>query len=328
MLAYFLRRLSQSGLVLVAMSLIVFLGVYAIGNPIDLLVNPQADEVERARATAALGLDKPLYVQYLTFLGGAVTGDLGRSFVFGTPALELILSKMPATLELALFAMVLAVFAGIPLGLIAGLKPDSIIGRGIMAFSIVGFSLPTFWVGLILIMFFAVQLGWLPSNGRGDTTLLFGVPVSFLTVDGLSHLLLPGVNLALFKLSLLIRLTRAQVREAVLQDYVKFARAKGLSPSRVIGVHVLKNIMIPIVTVIGLEFGSVIAFAIVTESIFAWPGTGKLLIDSINQLDRPVIVAYLMVIVTLFIAINFIVDMVYSLLDPRVRLGQAAAAGH
>lgn len=310
------------------MSLIVFLGVYAIGNPIDLLVNPQADEIERARATAALGLDKPLYVQYLTFLGGAVTGDLGRSFVFGIPALELILSKMPATLELALFAMLLAVFAGIPLGLVAGLKPDSIIGRGIMAFSIVGFSLPTFWVGLILIMFFAVQLGWLPSNGRGDTTLLFGVPVSFLSVDGLSHLLLPGVNLALFKLSLLIRLTRAQVREAVLQDYVKFARAKGLSPSRVIGVHILKNIMIPIVTVIGLEFGSVIAFAIVTESIFAWPGTGKLLIDSINQLDRPVIVAYLMVIVTLFIAINFIVDMVYSLLDPRVRLGQAAAAGH
>jgi len=327
-LAYFLRRLSQSALVLLAMSLIVFLGVYAIGNPIDLLVNPQADEVERVRATVALGLDKPLYVQYWTFLKGAVTGDLGRSFVFGVPALDLILSKMPATLELALFAMVLAVFIGIPLGLVAGLKPDSMVGRGIMAFSIVGFSLPTFWVGLILIMFFAVQLGWLPSNGRGDTVLLFGVPVSFLTVDGLSHLFLPAVNLALFKLSLLIRLTRAQVREAVLQDYVKFARAKGLSPSRVIGVHILKNIMIPIVTVIGLEFGSVIAFAIVTESIFAWPGTGKLLIDSINQLDRPVIVAYLMVIVTLFIAINFVVDMVYSLLDPRVRLGQAAGAGH
>ena len=310
------------------MSLIVFLGVYAIGNPIDLLVNPQADEIERARATAALGLDKPLYVQYLTFLGSAVTGDLGRSFVFGIPALELILSKMPATLELAFFAMVLAVFAGIPLGLVAGLKPDSVVGRSIMAFSIVGFSLPTFWVGLVLIMLFAVQLGWLPSNGRGDTALLFGVPLSFLTADGLSHLLLPALNLALFKLSLLIRLTRAQVREAVLQDYVKFARAKGLSPARVIGVHILKNIMIPIVTVIGLEFGSVIAFAIVTESIFAWPGTGKLLIDSINQLDRPVIVAYLMVIVTLFIAINFVVDMVYSLLDPRVRLGQAAGAGH
>jgi peptide/nickel transport system permease protein len=309
------------------MSGIVFLGVFAIGNPIELLINPQADEVERLRATAALGLDQPLIIQYWVFLKGAVTGDLGKSFVFGVPALELILSKMPATIELALFAMLLAVGLGIPLGLVAGLKPDSLVGRSIMALSIVGFSLPTFWVGLVLIMFFAVQLGWLPSNGRGDTALLFGVPVSFLTIDGLSHLFLPALNLALFKLSLLIRLTRAQVREAVLQDYVKFARAKGLSPSRVIGVHVLKNIMIPIVTVIGLEFGSVIAFAIVTESIFAWPGTGKLLIDSINQLDRPVIVAYLMVIVTLFILINFIVDLVYSWLDPRVRLGQSSG-GH
>jgi peptide/nickel transport system permease protein len=327
MLAYFLRRLVQALLVLLAMSAIVFLGVYAIGNPIELLINPQADEVERIRATVALGLDKPLHEQYWLFLKGAVNGDLGKSFVFGTPALELILSKMPATIELALFAMLIAIVLGIPLGLIAGLKPDSLVGRSIMAFSIVGFSLPTFWVGLVLIMFFAVQLGWLPSNGRGDTALLFGVPVSFLTVDGLSHLLLPAFNLALFKLSLLIRLTRAQVREAVLQDYVKFARAKGLGPGRVIGVHVLKNIMIPIVTVIGLEFGSVIAFAIVTESIFAWPGTGKLLIDSINQLDRPVIVAYLMVIVTLFVVINFAVDLLYSWLDPRVRLG-GATAGH
>ncbi len=328
MFNYFLRRFGQSLLVLIAMSCIVFLGVFAIGNPIDLLVNPQADEIERVRATAALGLDRPLYEQYWTFLKGAASGDLGRSFVFGVPALELILSKMPATIELALFAMVIAVAIGIPLGLVAGLRPDSLIGRSIMAFSIVGFSLPTFWVGLVLIMFFAVQLGWLPSNGRGETTLLFGVPVSFLSWDGLSHLLLPALNLALFKLSLLIRLTRAQVREAVLQDYVKFARAKGLSQGRVIGVHILKNIMIPIVTVIGLEFGSVIAFAIVTESIFAWPGTGKLLIDSINQLDRPVIVAYLMVIVALFIAINFIVDLVYSLLDPRVRLGQSSGGGH
>ncbi|MFM7294478.1 MAG: ABC transporter permease [Burkholderiales bacterium] len=327
MFNYFLRRFGQSLLVLIAMSCLVFLGVFAIGNPIDLLVNPQADEIERIRATAALGLDRPLYEQYLTFLKGAASGDLGRSFVFGVPALELILSKMPATIELAFFAMVIAVAIGIPLGLVAGLRPDSLMGRGIMAFSIVGFSLPTFWVGLVLIMFFAVQLGWLPSNGRGETTLLFGMPVSFLSWDGLSHLLLPALNLALFKLSLLIRLTRAQVREAVLQDYVKFARAKGLSHGRVIGVHILKNIMIPIVTVIGLEFGSVIAFAIVTESIFAWPGTGKLLIDSINQLDRPVIVAYLMVIVTLFIAINFMVDLVYSLLDPRVRLGQSSGGG-
>ena len=328
MLAYTLRRLTQSGFVLLVMAMLVFLGVYAIGNPIELLVNPQADEVERMRATVALGLDKPLHVQFGAFLKGALSGDLGRSFVFGVPALELILTKMPATIELAVVATLMAVLLGIPLGLVAGLKPDSFIGRSIMAGSIIGFSLPTFWVGLVLIMFFSVYLGWLPSNGRGETVSLLGVQVSFLTWDGLQHLFMPALNLALFKLSLLIRLTRAQTREALLQDYVKFARAKGLSASRVIGVHVLKNIMIPIVTVIGLEFGSVIAFAIVTESIFAWPGTGKLLIDSINQLDRPVIVAYLMVIVLLFIIINFVVDIVYSYLDPRVRVGQSTGAGH
>lgn len=328
MFAYTLRRLTQSGFVLLVMAILVFLGVYAIGNPIELLVNPQADEAERMRATVALGLDKPLVEQFGAFLRGALSGDLGRSFVFGVPALELILSKMPATIELAVVATMMAVLLGIPLGLVAGLKPDSFIGRSIMAGSIVGFSLPTFWVGLVLIMFFSIYLGWLPSNGRGETVSLLGVQVSFLTWDGLKHLFMPALNLALFKLSLLIRLTRAQTREALLQDYVKFARAKGLSQSRVIGVHVLKNIMIPIVTVIGLEFGSVIAFAIVTESIFAWPGTGKLLIDSINQLDRPVIVAYLMVIVLLFIVINFVVDIVYSFLDPRVRLGQSSGAGH
>jgi len=191
-----------------------------------------------------------------------------------------------------------------------------------MAGSILGFSLPTFWVGLMLIMVFSVILGWLPSNGRGSTVEILGVPVSFLSLEGWQHLIMPATNLALFKLALLIRLTRAGAREALLQDYVKFARAKGLSNRRVIGVHVLRNILIPIVTVIGLEFGSVIAFAIVTESVFAWPGMGKLLIDSINVLDRPVIVAYLLVIVFLFIVINLVVDVLYSALDPRVRLSE------
>jgi peptide/nickel transport system permease protein len=326
MLAFTIRRLGQSVFVLAVMSLLVFAGVYAIGNPLELLVNPQADEVERVRASVALGLDKPIVEQYTTFLANAFTGDLGRSFVYNVPAIQLILDKLPATLELAAVAMVIAIALGIPLGLVAGLKPHSWLGRSIMAGSIIGFSLPTFWVGLVLIMVFSVQLGWLPPNGRGETVLFLGIPVSFLTLDGLAHLAMPALNLALFKLSLLVRLTRAGTREALLQDYVKFARAKGLGPGRVIGVHVLKNILIPIVTVIGLELGSVIAFAIVTESVFAWPGSGKLLIDSINQLDRPVIVAYLMVIVTLFIAINFVVDVLYSLLDPRVRLGSAAAA--
>ena len=326
MLAFTFRRLGQSLLVLVAMSFLVFVGVYAIGNPVELLVNPQADEVERLRATVALGLDKPFLEQYATFLSGALHGDLGRSFVYNVPAIQLILDKLPATLELAGAAMLVAMALGIPLGLVAGLKPTSWIGRTIMAGSILGFSLPTFWVGLVLIMLFSVHLGWLPPNGRGQTVVLLGVPVSFLTLDGLRHLAMPAANLAIFKLSLLVRLTRAGTREALLQDYVKFARAKGLPPRRVIGVHVLKNIMIPIVTVIGLELGSVIAFAVVTESIFAWPGSGKLLIDSINQLDRPVIVAYLLVTVTIFIAINFVVDVLYSALDPRVSLGAAASA--
>jgi peptide/nickel transport system permease protein len=227
---------------------------------------------------------------------------------------------MPATIELALAAMVMAVVLGIPLGLWAGLKPDTVAGKLIMAGSILGFSLPTFWVGLMLIMVFSVLLGWLPPTGRGDTVMVLGLPVSFLTVDGLLHLFMPALNLALFKLSLLIRLTRAGTREALAQDYVRFARAKGLSMRRVVGVHVLKNIMIPIVTVSGLEFGSLIAFAIVTETIFAWPGMGKLLIDSINVLDRPVIVAYLLIIVVLFVIINLVVDLAYTALDPRVRV--------
>ena len=253
MLVYIIRRSLQSVVVLFVMSLLVFAGVYAIGNPIDILINPQADQMEREHAIAALGLDKPLWEQYFTFLSGVVHGDLGRSFVHSTSALGLILERMPATMELAFTAMAIAIVLGIPLGLWAGLKPNGVAGRTIMTGSILGFSLPTFWVGLMLIMVFSVMLGWLPSNGRGPTTLLFGfLPVSFLSSDGLKHLIMPATNLALFNIALLIRLTRSGAREALLQDYVKFARAKGLSNSRVIGVHVLRNILIPIVTVIGL----------------------------------------------------------------------------
>ena len=321
MLVYIIRRSMQSIVVLLVMSLLVFVGVYAVGNPVDILINPQADQMDRERAIASLGLDKSLPEQYLSFLSGALHGNLGRSFVHSTSALGLIFERMPATLELALAAMLIAVIIGIPLGLWAGLRPNGIAGRSIMAGSILGFSLPTFWVGLMLIMVFSVMLGWLPSNGRGLTTNLFGViPVSFLSVEGWRHLIMPATNLALFNVALLIRLTRAGTHEALLQDYVKFARAKGLTNGRIVGVHVLRNILIPIVTVIGLQFGALIAFAIVTESVFAWPGMGKLLIDSLNFLDRPVIVAYLLIIVTIFIVINLAVDVLYSALDPRVRI--------
>ena len=293
MSAFILRRLAQTLLVLFLTSFIVFVGLYQVGE------------------------------QYFTFLGESLRGNLGNSFVYGRPALEVIFERMPATLELALLAMLISVLVGIPLGLYAGLRPDSPGAKTIMAASVLGFSLPTFWIGLILILVFAVQLGWLPSTGRGPTTEVFGIQTSLLHWEGLKYALLPAINLALFKLALIIRLTRAQVREHSLQDYMKFARAKGLSQRRIIGVHLMKNIMIPLVTVIGLELGSVIAFAVVTESIFAWPGMGKLVIDSIFQLDRPVVVAYLMVIVFMFILINLAVDLLYSALDPRVRLEQA-----
>ena len=325
MLSFISGRLAQSAVALFVMSLLVFGGVYAIGNPVDILINPQADQQEIARATAALGLDKPLWTQYGYFLSGALQGDLGRSFASNVPAIELILQRMPATVELAFTATLIAVALGIPLGLWAGVRPNGVAGRTIMAGSILGFSLPTFWVGLMLIMVFSVWLGWLPPTGRGQTVTVLGIQVSVLTWDGIRHILMPATNLALFQLALLIRLTRAGTREALAQDYVRFARAKGLSMARVMRVHVLRNILIPIVTVLGLEFGSVIAFAIVTETIFAWPGMGKLLIDSINVLDRPVIVAYLLIIVFLFVAINLVVDLAYSALDPRVRVGGRTA---
>ncbi|MEM8951089.1 MAG: ABC transporter permease [Pseudomonadota bacterium] len=325
MSVYIVRRLIQSGVVVVAMSLIVFLGVNVIGDPVHMFVSPEADQAEIERVIRDLGLDRPVHEQYGFFVLGALEGDLGRSFVFGEPALKLILQRMPATLELAFMALLMAIVIGIPLGLYAGLKPETWSSKIIMSGSILGFSLPTFWVGIMLIMVFAVMLGWLPSTGRGETVAVFGVEVSFLTLDGLRHLFLPAFNLALLKISLVIRLTRAGTREAVHQDYIKFARAKGLKSRRIVFVHLLRNILIPVVTILGLEFGSLIAFSVVTETVFAWPGMGKLLIESIQQLDRPVIVAYLMMIVFLFVVINLIVDILYSVLDPRVRLQDKAS---
>jgi len=320
MTAFILRRSLQSIVVLFIMSLIVFVGVNLVGDPVDMLINPEADQAEIDRVISDLGLDRPVSEQYWYFVLNAFQGDLGRSFIFGEPALKLIVQRMPATMELALVSLLMAVVFGIPLGIYAGLKPNSKFSKTIMAGSILGFSMPTFWVGIILIMFFSVHLGWLPSTGRGDVATYFGVTSSAFTLDGLSHIFLPAFNLALFKLSSVIRLARAGTREVILQDYIKFARAKGLAESRVVRIHLLKNIMIPVITIIGLEFGSLIAFSTVTETVFAWPGMGKLIIDSIYNLDRPVVVAYLMIIVVIFVMLNLIVDILYSVLDPRVRI--------
>lgn len=325
MAVFLIRRLLQSAVVVFVMSVLVFVGVFAVGNPVDIFISDEADQAERQRAIEAMGLHRPLYMQYFIFVGNALQGNLGKSFALGEPALKLIAERFPATLELALSALVMSIVVGIPLGMWAGLFPESLSGRTIMAGSILGFSLPTFWVGLMLIMIFAVMLGWLPTAGRGEMGELLGMRSSLFTLDGLQHVAMPAFNLALLKMSLVIRLTRAGVREVLLQDYVKFARAKGLRTSRVIFVHVLKNILIPVVTVVGLEFGNLLAFSLVTETVFSWPGMGKLIIDSIGVLDRPVVVAYLVFIVFLFIGINLVVDILYSVLDPRVRLGEVQA---
>lgn len=320
MSGYLLSRSIQTVLTLFVMSVLVFVGLYLVGNPVDVLLSSTATPTERLQVIQAFGLDRPVWEQYWLFLTRALSGDLGNSFVFNQPALTLILKRMPATLELAFVALVLGLVFGIPLGVYAGLKPKSLISKSVMTFSILGFSLPTFWIGLVMVMLFSVQLGWLPASGRGDTVPVFGVPISLFTLDGLSHLLLPALNLALFKISLIIRLTRAGVLETMQLDFVRFARAKGLPESRIVTVHVLKNTLIPLITVIGLELGSLIAFAVVTETIFAWPGMGKLIIDAIAVLDRPLILAYLMITVVMFSVINLLVDILYSIVDPRVRL--------
>jgi peptide/nickel transport system permease protein len=319
MLGFAIQRLLQALVVMLVMSLLVFVGVYAIGNPIDVLIAPDVTQEIRAQTIAQYGFDRPLWEQYAAFLGRVLHGDLGRSFVFNMPVTSLIFSRLPATLELTLSAVFFATVLGVPLGIYAGYRPDGAAARAIMAASVLGFSVPTFWIGLVLILTFAVTLGWLPAGGRGETEALFGVEWSFLTLDGLRHLILPALNLSLFKLALMTRLARAGTREVMLSDTVKFARAAGESEWTVLRRHVLRLISIPLVTVFGLELGSTLAFAVVTETIFSWPGLGKLIIDSIASLDRPVMVAYLMLVAFVFIMINFTMDLVYVGLDPRLR---------
>jgi peptide/nickel transport system permease protein len=320
MTAYVLQRLIQSVFVLLAVSVVVFFAVYGIGDPIELLVSPQVSAAEREALIRRLGLDLPIWQQYFSFMGNALKGDFGRSFVHGVSAIELIFARLPATVELVLLAMTLAVAVGVPLGLVAGLNPQSRPSRLIMAGTVLGYSLPSFWKGMMLILLFAVWLGWVPTAGRGETVSVFGIQTSLLTLDGLHHLIMPALNLAIPNMALMISLVAAGTTEAMSQDYVKYARAKGVRPRRIVGRHILRNILIPVVTVVGVEFGSLVAFSTITETVFAWPGIGKLLIDSVYQLDRPVVVAYVLLATLLFVVVNFIVDILYAALDPRVTL--------
>ena len=320
MFGYLLKRLIQMTLVLWIVSVIVFLMMSFTGDPVFMVVPIDATDAEIAQARRILGLDQSLLVQYGRFISSLVQGDFGNSYVFRQPAMTLILERLPATVEMVLVAMALALAVAIPLGVYAGANPNSRISRTIMAGSLLGISLPGFWVGMVLIFLFAVHWGIFPSSGRGDTAELFGLRISLLTADGWHHIILPAVTLSLATMAILLRMTRAGMMEVGRQDFMKFARAKGAPRRDVLYKHGLKNALIPVITIFGLQLGDLIAFATITETIFSWPGMGKLLIDSIYRADRPVIVVYLMLVALIFVIINFLVDIVYTLIDPRITL--------
>jgi peptide/nickel transport system permease protein len=290
--------------------------MFKAGDPVELMLPPDATQQEVIDMRVTLGLDKSFIVQYQKFLVNVSQGNMGVSFIYGQPALDIVFERLPATLELAIIAMLFSILLGIPLGIIASINPKSILSRVIMFFSLSGISVPVFWTGMILVLIFSVILGVLPSSGRGEVYLF----TSAFTWDGIKHLIMPVVTLSLFQLALILRLTKTGMMEVLMQDYIKLATAKGVPRKVVVYYHALKNTMIPLITIIGIQFGELVAFTIITETIFAWPGTGKLIIDSIQNLDRPIVVAYLLVISFMFVFINFVVDMLYTLVDPRVRV--------
>lgn len=316
MFKYIVNRLFHSVLVMLTISFIVFFIMFKAGDPVELMLPPDATQQEVIDMRATLGLDKSFIVQYQKFLLNVSQGNMGVSFIYGQPALDIVFERLPATLELAVLAMTFSILIGIPLGIIASINPKSMLSRVIMFFSLSGISVPVFWTGMILVLVFSVIFGVLPSSGRGEVYLF----TSAFTLDGIKHLIMPVITLSLFQLALILRLTKTGMMEVLMQDYIKLATAKGVPRKVVVYYHALKNTMIPLITIIGIQFGELVAFTIITETIFAWPGTGKLIIDSIQNLDRPIVVAYLLVISFMFVFINFVVDMLYTVVDPRVRV--------
>jgi peptide/nickel transport system permease protein len=317
---YVVKRAFQMVLVLWAVSVLVFVMMSFTGDPTYMMVPLDATEEQIAQARRLLGLDHSHLTQYWLFLKNVLQGDFGRSFVFRQPANDLILERLPATLEIVFLAMVIALVVAIPLGVYAGANPRRAGSHAVMAGSLIGISLPGFWLGMVLIFVFAVKLQLFPSSGRGPTQEILGIRVSFLTWEGLRHIILPAITLSIGTLAILMRIIRAEMMEVMKQDFVKFARAKGVSQRAVLFRHGLKNALIPLVTVFGLMLGDLIAFATLTETIFAWPGIGKLLVDSIYRGDRPVIVVYLMFVALMFVVVNFVVDVLYALIDPRIKI--------
>ena len=319
MTTYLAKRLLQGMVVLVLVSMVCFAMFRFTGDPVIMLAGKDATYEEREQIRVAYGLDRPVYEQYFSFLKGAVQGDFGKSYVSQVDALDTILERFPATFELAFIAMCISFVLGVGLGVIVSISPNGIISRVIMAGSLFGISMPTFLIGILLVMFFSVYLNILPSFGRGDTVTIGFWRTGLLTLSGWQHILLPAITLSGYQLAVLIRLTRAGMRETMSEEYIKTAWAKGLSPAKVILKHALRNVMIPVVTIAGLSFGELVAFSIVTETIFQWPGMGNLLLTSIFETDQPIIVTYIMLAAFIILSINILVDLLYALLNPRIR---------
>ena len=326
MIAFILRRLIQSVIVMIAVAFISFLLFQYVGDPVSFLLGQDATPEEVREMRAALGLDQPFFVQFWHFLGNAVQGDFGMSLRQAAKVSGLIAERFPATLELALVAAVLALVVGIPMGVYTALRRGSFMSQVFMAISLLGVSLPTFLIGILLILVFAVGLGWFPSFGRGDTVQLGWWSTGLLTLDGWHHIVLPAITLAIFQLTLIMRLVRAEMLEVLRTDYIKFARARGLSDRAIHFGHALKNTLVPVMTITGLQIGGLIAFAIITESVFQWPGMGLLFIQAVTFADIPVMAAYLCLVALIFVVINLVVDLLYFVVDPRLRVGKAG--GH
>jgi len=327
MVAFIVRRLGQSVLVLLTVALLGFALFTFVGDPIHAMVGQDTSLEDRARLREALGLNDPVPVQFGRFVVKAARGDFGLSFRHGRPVSDLLLERLPATLELSLAAGLFALLLGVPMGVHAALRPESWLAKAFLTVSLIGISLPTFLIGILLILVFSVWLGWLPSFGRGEVVWIGWWSTGFLTISGLKALILPAITLGLFQMALIMRLVRAEMLEVLRADYITFARARGL-PARVIHFgHALKNTLVPVMTITGLQVGSVIAFAIITETVFQWPGMGLLFIQAIDVVDVPVMAAYLVLVATLFVVINLIVDILYGMVDPRLRLDRTAAGG-
>jgi peptide/nickel transport system permease protein len=326
MLAFVIRRLLQGALVMLAVGLIAFALFRYVGDPVVFMLGQDATPEERAQLTERLGLDQPFYDQYADFVWRAVQGDFGFSLRQLRPVSTLVVERLPATLELSLAAALFALVVGIPMGVYSALRRDSWLAHLFMTISLIGVSLPTFLIGILLILVFSVELGWLPSFGRGETVAIGWWTTGLLTASGLKALILPSITLGLFQMTLIMRLVRAEMLEVLRTDYIRFARARGLSDRAIHFGHALKNTLVPVITITGLQLGSIIAFAIITETVFQWPGMGLLFIQSVTFADIPVMAAYLCLIALFFVAINLVVDLLYYAVDPRLRIERAATA--